>query len=184
MRSTSKTSMRYSAFTLTELIIAVVIMGIFLTLAVPNMVALLQRYTMSGRLQRFVSAMQMAADAAAQTNNRYEMIIDIREQTYTLRQISSDNLSEVLEEEIIDEGYFGRKCWVSYVMFDDGDYTNEGIAKFRVGHAGWQYGGKIVFLDEDEQAYSVVVNRLNGVVELKEGDVELLWPKAQENVPF
>jgi hypothetical protein len=76
-------------------------------------------------------------------------------------------------------------------LFDDVDYspesesyTNEGIAMFRAGHSGWQYGGKIVLLDEDEQPYSVVVNRLNRLVTLEEGDVEILKPKRAYEVPF
>ncbi|GAI06814.1 unnamed protein product, partial [marine sediment metagenome] len=37
---------------------------------------------------------------------------------------------------------------------------------------------------EDEQPYSVVVNRINRIVTLKEGDVELLMPKRKDEVPF
>ena len=101
-----------------------------------------------------------------------------------LRQITSPDLSEVLEEEVIIENDFGDNCQVAYVLFDDGDYTNEGKAKFRAGHAGWQYGGKIVLLDENEQPYSIVVNRINRIVTLKQGEVELLEPKHRDEVPF
>ena len=58
------------------------------------------------------------------------------------------------------------------------------IAKFRAGHTGWQYGGKIVLLDEQEQPYSVVVNRMSRVVALRKGDFELLMPKAKDEVLF
>ena len=57
-------------------------------------------------------------------------------------------------------------------------------AKFRAGHAGWQNGGKIVLLDENEQPYTIVVNRINRIVTLKKGDVELLMPKDKKDVPF
>ena len=80
-----------------------------------------------------------------------KMIVDVSEQTYLLREISSSNLAEVLDEEIIDSREFGGDCRISYVEFDDGDYENAGQAKFRVGHAGWNYGGKIVLLDRHEQ---------------------------------
>jgi hypothetical protein len=128
--------------------------------------------------------MQMAASAAAESDRRYEVIIDMAEQSYTLRQITSPDISQVLEEEIIVKNDFSDNCRVAYVLFDDGDYTNEGRAKFRAGHSGWQYGGKIVLLDSEERPYSVVVNRLNRIVTLKKGDVELLMPKFKENVPF
>ena len=128
--------------------------------------------------------MQMAASAAAESDRRYEVIIDIAEQGYLLRQITTPDLSEVLEEEIIVNDYLSENCRVVYVQFDDGEYTNEGRAKFRAGHSGWAYGGKIILLDENQQPYSVVVNRLNRIITLREGDVELLEPKTQDELPF
>ena len=73
---------------------------------------------------------------------------------------------------------------MAYVEFDDAQYTNEGRAKFRAGHSGWAYGGKIVLMDRNEQPYSLVVNRLNRIVGLEEGDVLLLQPKAKDEIPF
>jgi len=176
-------SARYG-FTLTELIVVVVIVSLFLLLAEVKLFGLLTRNRFKAQVQEFVSTMQMAAKAAAQSDRRYEVIVDLTEQSYLLRQITSPDLSEVLEEEIIVEGYLGDNCWIGCVEFDDGDYTNEGRAKFRAGHAGWQYGGKIVLLDENEQPYSVVVNRLNRIVRLVQGDAALLVPKADNEVPF
>jgi len=144
----------------------------------------LRRNTFKEQVQDFVSTMQMAASAAAESDRRYEVIIDLTEQSYLLRQITTSDLSEVLDEEIMVHNNFGSNCRVAYVQFDDGDYTNEGRAKYRAGHSGWQYGGKIVLLDEAEKPYSIVVNRLNRLIELKEGDVELLVPKAEDEVPF
>jgi len=169
---------------LTELIVVVVIISLFVLLAQVNFFGLLRKNTFKAQVQDFISTMQMAVRAAAQSDRRYEVIIDLTEQSYLLRQITSPDLSEVLEEEIIVVNDLSDLCRIAYVEFDDGDYTNDSRAKFRAGHAGWQYGGKIVLLDEDEQPYSVVVNRLNRIVELREGDVELLVPKAEDEVPF
>jgi hypothetical protein len=144
----------------------------------------LKKNTFKARVNEFVSVMQMAASAAAESNRRYEVIIDLTDQSFLLRQITSPSLAEILDEEIIASGSFGNNCHVAYVEFDDGEFANEGRAKFRAGHAGWQYGGKIVFLDESEKPYSVLVNRLNRVIELVEGDVEFLTPKAKEDVMF
>ncbi|MBA7640738.1 hypothetical protein ES703_48409 [subsurface metagenome] len=179
-------------FTLTETIVAVVVISLFVLLAQVSLLGLLRRNTFKAQVQEFVSTMQMAASAAAESDRRYEVIIDLTEQSYLLRQITSPELSQVLEEEIIVNNDFSDNCWVAYVLFDDVDYsleedesyTNEGRAKFRAGHAGWQYGGKIVLLDRNEQPYSIVINRLNRIVTLKEGDVEILKPKAKEDVPF
>jgi prepilin-type N-terminal cleavage/methylation domain-containing protein len=173
-----------SAFTLAELMVVLVVLALFVLLAQMHLLGLLRKNTFRARVQEFVSTMRMAAAAAAESDRRYEVIIDLTEQSFILRQITSPDLSQVLEEEIIIADDFSNNCRVVYVEFDDGDYTNEGRAKFRAGHSGWQYGGKIVLLDEAERPYSVVVNRLNGIVRLEEGDVQLLVPKPKEEVPF
>jgi len=174
-------------FTFTELVVVVLIVSLFVLLAVTNFSGLLRRSTFSAQANEFVSTMQMAASAAAESHKRYEVIIDIAEQSYMLRQITSTHLpSDVLEEEIIVKNDFSDNCRVVYVLFDDLVDTDESHQKafFRVGRTGWQAGGKIVLLDEGEQPYSVVVNRLNRIVTLQEGDVELLVPRRQDEVPF
>jgi prepilin-type N-terminal cleavage/methylation domain-containing protein len=171
-------------FTLTELVVVIVMLSLFVFLAVTRLSGLLVSRSFKAQVQDFVSTMQMAASAAAESDRRYEVIVDIGQQSYMLREITSPDLSQVLEEEIIVENDFSDNCRVIYVLFDDGDYTNEGRARFRAGHSGWQYGGKITLLDEDEQEYSVVVNRLSRIIELKKGYVEFLVPKFKDDVPF
>ena len=175
---------RSGAFTLIELIIVISMLGLFILLAQVNLFGVLRRSTFRSQVQDFVSTMQMAASKAAESDRRYEVIIDLTEQGYLLREITSSDLSEVLDEEIVAQGWFGNNCRVAYVEFDDGDYTNEDRAKFRAGYAGWQYGGKVVFLDESEQSYAVVVNRLPPIIQLVEGDPALMAPKAKDEVPF
>ena len=177
---------RYSGFTLTELIVVILIISLFLLLAMMNLFGLLRENTFRAQVQEFASTMQMAASAAAESDRRYEVIIDLTEQNYVLREITSPDLSGVLEEEIIVKSDFSDNCRVDYVLFDDADETDPEHmrAKFRAGHSGWQYGGKIVLLDGDEQAYSVVVNRMNRIITLKKGDVEILMPKTKNEVPF
>jgi prepilin-type N-terminal cleavage/methylation domain-containing protein len=176
-----------SGFTLTELVIVLVIIFLFVSLAVANFSGLLRRSTFRAQANELVSTMQMAASAAAESNRRYEVIIDIAEQSYTLRRITSPQLpSDVLEEEIVVKNDFNNNCRVVYVLFDDLVSTDEEHQRafFRAGHAGWQAGGKIILLDGNEQPYSIVVNRLSRIVTLQEGDIELLMPKRQDEVPF
>jgi len=173
-----------SGFTMTEMVVVIVMVSLFVLLVQTNLFRLLRKSTFRAQVQDLVCTMQMAASAAAESNRRYELIIDPTEQNYILREITSPDLSQVLEEEIIVENNFSDNCRVVYIEFDDGEYINDGWAKFRVGHSGWQYGGKIVLLDKKEQPYSVVVNRLNRTISLIESDVELLEPKTKEEVPF
>jgi prepilin-type N-terminal cleavage/methylation domain-containing protein len=174
---------RTGGFTLVELIVVISILALFVLMAQLNLFGALQRSTFKSQVQGFVSTMQMAASGAAETGRRYEVIVDVSEQTYLLRQITGSNLSEILDEEIIAEGQFGSSCRVSYVEFDDGEYTNDGQAKFRIGHAGWMYAGKIVLLDENEQPHTVAVSRLTPIVQLIDGDPELMRPKSKNEVP-
>ena len=173
-----------SGFTFTELVVVIVIVSLFVLLAQIHLFGLLRRNTFRAQVQEFISAMRMAVTAAAESDRRYEVIIDLSEQSFLLREVTSTDLTQVLDEEIITENYFSENCRVAYVEFDDGDYTSDDRAKFRAGHSGWQYGGKIVLLDENEKAYSVVVNRMNRMIVLRDGDVELLEPKAKDDVPF
>ncbi len=175
-------SSKTDAFTLVEMVVVMAFLALFVLMAQMNLFGVLGRNRFKSQVQDFIGTMQLAASGAAQTGRRFEVIIDLSEQTYLLREISSSNLADVLEEEIIEEGRFGDKCRVSYVEFDDGDYENEGLAKFRVGHAGWNYGGKIVFLDESEQAYTVMVTRLNPIVKLIAGDPEMITPKPKDEI--
>jgi prepilin-type N-terminal cleavage/methylation domain-containing protein len=171
-------------FTLTELIVVVLMVSLFVLLAMTNLSGLLARNTFKAQVQEFVSTMQMAASAAAESDRRYEVIIDLAEQRYTLRQITGSKLSQDMEGEIIVQNDFTDKCRVVYVEFDDGESVNDTKAWFWVGHSGWQYGGKIVLLDEDQQPYSVVVNRISRIVAMRKGDVGLLTPKSRDEVPF
>jgi prepilin-type N-terminal cleavage/methylation domain-containing protein len=186
-----KANFKDSAFTLIEIVVVISIFSAFVVLAQMNLTGMFRKNTFKGQVQKFISTMQMAANAASQSDRRYEVIIDLTEQKYILREITTPDLFEVLEEEIIVENDFSKKCQVSYVQFDDlvetgeiDDSTSTLIAMFRAGHAGWQNGGKIVLLDDDDQPYTVLVNRLNRTITLKKGDIEILMPKRKDELPF
>lgn len=176
---------RVKALTLVELLVVMTFISLLVAMAQVNLFGVLRRNTFKSQVQDFISTMQMAISNAAESGHRYEMIIDMAEQSYLLRELTtSDLVSEPLVEQTITQGAFRGNCRVAYVEFDDGTYTNEDKAKFRAGHAGWQYGGKIVFLDESEQPYAVIVNRVTPIIQLLEGDPPLMTPKAKEEVPF
>jgi len=150
-----------------------------------SLFGVLRRNGFKAQVQDFVSTMQMAASHAAESGHRYEMILNLATQKYMLRELTTTDLTEeFLWEQVVTLGAFQGHCRLAYVEFDDGTYTNQDKAKFRVGHAGWQYGGKIVFLDESEQPYAVIVSRMTPIIQLLEGDPPLMTPKTKEQVPF
>lgn len=173
-------------FTLVEAMIAMVIASLMVGLATINLRGVFVKSTFKGQVYDFVSTMQMAARSAAQNGRRYEVIVDLIEQKYTLREITSPDLNDYLEEEIISEQNFGENCMVVYILFDDLVETDEEhqIAKFRTGKNGWQNGGKIVFLDRDENPYTVIVERMNRVVRLESGEADIIMPKHKDELPF
>lgn len=175
---------RIHGFTLAELLVVLAVISLFTMLAQLQLFGLLRKNTFRAQVQELISTMQMAASAAAESDRRYEVIIDIPEQSYLLRQITNPDLSEVLEEEIIVHNSLGAGCRLAYVEFDDHEYTNDARAKFRAGHTGWAYGGKIVLLDEQGQPYSIVVNRINRMVALEKGDAVLLQTRLKNELLF
>ncbi|MCU0915146.1 MAG: hypothetical protein MUC88_11360 [Planctomycetes bacterium] len=177
---------RAGAFTLVELLVIVSFLALLVGMAQLNLFGVLSRNTFRAQVQDFISTMQMAGTNASESGRRYEMIIDFVEQHYLLRELTTSDLeAEPLVEQIITQGTFHGNCRVARVEYDTGDYRNESTAKFRVGPAGWQWGGKIIFLDERLQAsYAVIVNRVTPIIQLLDGDPPLMTPKTKEQVPF
>jgi len=171
-----------NAFTLAEMLVVMIILSLLLLLAQVNVFSMLGRHSFKSEVQLLVSTMQSAINVASQSDKRYEFIVDISEQSFLLREITTPDLAEVLEEEIIINESLSPKCQIILVEFDDGDSTLDGKAKFRAGHAGWAYGGKIVLQDDHEQKYSIIVNRMNRIVTVKKGDYPLLKPIPKDEL--
>ncbi len=172
---------REQGFVLAEMLAVITILGLMVGMAMVSQFGLLTRSRFKSQVQDFISTMEMAARSAAENGKRYEVVIDISAQEYFLREITDGELFEIYEDQIIEEREFSNDCRVMYVKFDDGVGTdaNHQQAKFRVGPFGWQYGGKVVFMDANENFYSVLVNRISRIIELRDGDVELLMPRTE-----
>jgi len=183
----SKFKNRKLGFTMAELLVVLAIVSLFVLMAQIHLFGLLRKSTFRAQTQELVSTMQMAASAAAETGRRYEIMIDITEQGYELKQITGSEINvdnpDETPGEVIVQNNLTENCRLVYVWFDDGIDSNT-RAWFRVGPSGWQNGGKIVLLDEKEQPYTIVVNRINRIVVLEEGDIELLEPKSKNDLPF
>jgi prepilin-type N-terminal cleavage/methylation domain-containing protein len=175
---------KQSAFTLAESMVVIVIVSLLVMIAASNLKGVITKNSFKSKSQGLVAALEAASTGAGQSDKRYEIIIDIPQQSYTFREISSSDLSEVLDEEIIAQEDFGTNCTVSYVLFDDGQFTNQDRAKFRASRAGWQFGGIIVLLDADGQPWSIIIDRLSNIVKLEPGEAKIAWPRSKDEVPF
>ena len=109
---------RNRGLTFIELVIVTVIVGLFAVTAQLRLSGLLRKHTFKSQVQEFVSALRMAATAASESRRRYEVVVDLAEQGFMLREITSPDLFEVLEEEIIIEKdsrlYLTKKGFIDY----------------------------------------------------------------------
>jgi type II secretory pathway pseudopilin PulG len=176
------------AFVLVEMLLVLIMVGLMTALAMLNFSSAFTKAKFERQVNDFINVLKMAQNGAAESDKRYAVILNFDEQSYTLRRFDSLSLDVIPDEEaIITTGYFTGECYLDWILFDDFEYAIEETAfeaRFYAGHSGWQYGGKIVLLDADGNPYSVVVNRLSRVITLQPGDVEILEPQYQEDVPF
>jgi Tfp pilus assembly protein FimT len=174
----------YSGFTLAESMVVIVGVSLLVALAAINLKGIMVRNSFKSQASGLVSALESASTSAAQSGKRYEVIIDIPQQSWLLREITSPDLSEVLDEEIVAQEDLGGNCSISYVLFDDGQFTNQERAKFRTSRAGWQFGGIIVLLDSEQQPWSLVIDRMSNIVRIEPSEVQIAWPRSADEVPF
>ena len=96
---------RVRAFTLVELLVVMSLMSLLVLIAQVNLFGMLRRNTFKSQVQDFVSTMQMAASHAAESGRRYEMIINLAEQTYLLRELTDTDLTALPSvEQIVTAG--------------------------------------------------------------------------------
>jgi hypothetical protein len=68
---------------------------------------------------QLVNTFQMAYNAAAQTDRRYAVILDLIEQSFTLREFKSLDLETMdPDEAIIQTGTFSEALTIDYVLYD------------------------------------------------------------------
>ena len=177
-------SQKVVGYVISEIVVVIFIIGLLCSMAAMNAVSLLGRNTFKAQANDLVETFNKAWSTARSSERRYEVVLDISNQSYMLREISGANLADVLEEEIISQKKLRDDLRIKYVMFDDFENTAavQGAAMFRAGHAGWQAGGKIVLVDRGGNEYSLIISRLSPIAQLKNGDVKFAQP--QDDVPF
>lgn len=191
---------------LIEVLMVVGLISLMAAVATISYSAMFGSVRFKQEVRELVNVLQTAQDAAAQSDRRYEVIIDRdalgfdeEKQGYMLREFigytyleDEQPLNNYSEVEAIQKSYFSKAVYIESVEFDY--YTkqeeeelktgSDRFFRFVTGRSGWQAGGKIVLLDEHERPWTIVIHRLAKPVELIEGD-ELIWlPQDEQNVPF
>ncbi|MBN1124771.1 MAG: type II secretion system protein [Sedimentisphaerales bacterium] len=174
-----------------ELLAVIAVLGMLTGLALLNLMPQALQSDYDRQVQEFISTLKMAQDAAAQSDRRYAVMLDLDEGLYMLKpffELDSDGIP--IEEEIISTGYFTDQFRLEYVRFDDGQDTRRAetnaIEVYRVwllaGRSGWQNSIQIGVLDADGNPYTIVVNRYSRVITMYNGEYEI--PEPLEYVPF
>jgi Tfp pilus assembly protein FimT len=178
------------AFVLVEVLLVVALVGLMTGVAMLSFSGLWGNLRFKKQAEQLVRTFQLAQNAAAETDRHYAVVLDFTEQAYILRQfLTTDLLTMPDEEAIIDKVYLSEAMTIEYVVYDDledtrqkGDSVTE--ARFLAGKSGWQYGGKVVLLDENGQSWSILIHRFAKPVELVKGDADFYLPQYPEQVPF
>ena len=189
LRDSGNPQVRRSGFVLVEMLLVVGLIALMTGMAMISFGAMWGNLRFKRQAEQLVAAFQMAQNAAAQSDRRYAVVLDFSEQGYILRQFKSLDLQTMdPEEAIIQTVHFNESLTIDYVQYDDledtRDAENVTEARFLAGRAGWQYGGKVVLLDEDGNPWTIVIHRMAKPVQLFKGDVEIYLPQYPENVPF
>ena len=180
-----------AGFVFIELIAVLTIISLITAVSVLSITAMFGRTKFDKQAHAFIKVLTMAQHAAAQSDQRYTVIIDFDEWTYEMRPFSTLDTYLIMETEpVFVSGYFTDDFQLDYALYDDGyDTRNVDLEKqlfFKIflmaGHTGWQKGAKIVVRDRDGNPYSILINRLSKNITLKPGDVDMLAPI--ENLRF
>ena len=180
-------------FVLIEMLMVVGLIGLMAAVAMISFSAMWGNLRFKRQAEELVNVLQMAYNAAAESDRRYAVVLDFTEQAFVLREFQSLDLETMdPDEAIIQTSYFSEALTLDYVTYDDSedtrDYENASEARFLAGHSGWQYGGIVILRDEDGTPWTIVIHRLARPVELLEGEWDLeslgMLPQDKQNVPF
>ena len=78
---------RLRAFTLAESMVVVVIVSLLILMAATNLKGVITKNSFKAKSQGLIAALEAASTSAGQSDKRYEVIVDIPQQSYLLREI-------------------------------------------------------------------------------------------------
>ena len=189
---------RNNGHTLVEALVVLAIAGMIVSMAVPALYESTENLRFKKEIERFIYVLKLAHNAAAESTQRYYVMINLEEGFYRLGTLpvmpldvftDKAQLKEYLQEnsDLIENQYFPERIYIDDLVFDDGtDPIEEGLSEALLfaGRNGWSNAVKILFSDEEGNQYSVLTNRLNSDIEFVEGDAYLPEPMLDDEVRF
>jgi len=171
-------------FSMAEMIMAMFLVALFSAVALIGFSGFAGGYKFRSTTNQIISMFSTSATASSENGRRYGILFDFIDLSYTLYEVKTDNpysedFANLLEEDVIDRGFFGNDCQLLYIQFDDGEMIDggeQGRTLFVVGRAGWDFGGKIVLANYDGDVYTIIISRLAKIPVMVEGDAEIAQP--------
>lgn len=182
-----------AGFVLIEMLMVVGLISLMALVATVSFSAMWGNLRFKQQAEELVGVLQMAYNAATESDRRYAVVLDFTEQAFVLRQFMSLDFQTMHPDDaIIQTRYFNEALTLDYVVYDDledtREYENMTEARFLAGRSGWQYGGIVVLRDDDGMPWTIVIHRVAKPVQLLEGEWDLdslgMLPEYEENVPF
>lgn len=182
-----------TGFVLVEMLMVVGLIGLMSGIAMLSFSSMWGNLRFKRQAEDLVNVFQMAYNSSVETSRRYAVVLDFAGQGFVLREYKSLDLAAMdPEEAVLRTGYFTKDLTLDHVVYDDlddtRDWENVSEARFLAGHAGWQYGGIVILLDEDGMPWTIVIHRFARPAELLKGEWDLdslgMLPMEKEDVRF
>ena len=186
-----RTKKQCGGFTFAETLVALLVISMLTLLSIVGYRNISASTKFRATADTLINFFDRAGNAASQTDRRYAVMIDFFDNNFILYEVNTDkpyakDYATLKEEDIILSESFTDDCVLFYVQFDDSDLRIDagegGKALFVVGKAGWDFGGKIVLMDNEGELYSVVISRIAKSARLVKGDAQL--PKPEFDLSF
>jgi len=161
-------------FTLFELIIVMLLLGLILLLTFPNFRELVAPRDIKRATLSFVGTMRYAQSQAATTKNKHRLIMDVKENAFWVTVEGEEG------KFVRDSSSQGRANYLpAGIIFQDVYHPERG--KIREGQAymefsptGWAEEGTIHLKKSEQEVYTIFLNPLGGKIEVAAGYLERL----------
>lgn len=117
-------------YTLTELMVTLAIVGIVAAMAVPSFMSYLPHLRLNGAARDLISDLRLARSLAVGQNQRYRVVFDVNNDTYTLSRTVGGQVIKSVNYTDPNQGYIGIDLQAaSTIEFDfNGTATANGLA--------------------------------------------------------
>jgi general secretion pathway protein H len=171
-------------FTLLELIIVLLIIGLMMALVTPRLIGSLTKMNLKTSAQKISSSLRYARSQAISGQIIYHAIFDFEknslnikaekpqddEDAYLKAEIESVETDNLKATEAREESYFlpeGVKIEKAMITPDEIDSGSFSIMFYPAGNSS---GGSVVLIDEKERRFQINVDLITGIVDLTEPD--------------